>query len=196
MHGTVFLLVGRVLPLKGFARFLEAWSLLSSTQHSQAMAVIVGDGESLPELKQLAQRLGITNVRFAGKQPREELARYYAAADVFVFPSQVDVWGLVVNEALCFGLPVLASRYAGASQALIADEGVGQLFDPLDQVEFVNQLCRWVDTPPQKNPVRAREILSEQTFEHSVQAIDSMLQCVHPSTAKIDNQKPIAQNPI
>jgi glycosyltransferase involved in cell wall biosynthesis len=196
IQGTMFLMVGRALPLKGFTRFLSAWSTLTEHQHSRAMAIIVGDGESLPELKALAKQCGLKNVRFVGKQAPLELARYYAAADVFVFPSQVDVWGLVVNEALCFGLPVLASRYAGASQALIVDDELGRVFDPLDGSEFSECLHSWVDAPPKRNIAKAHAVVNGQTFEDSVRAIQSMLQYLLLSPAIPNKSKSVATDTI
>lgn len=73
----------------------------------------------------------IPNIMFVGPQDPEALARWYSVADVFVFPSLVDVWGLVVNEAMACGLPVLASKYAGASQELVRDGEWGSCLIPM-----------------------------------------------------------------
>jgi glycosyltransferase involved in cell wall biosynthesis len=117
----------------------------------------------------------LRNVHFAGARSGAELARFYAAADIFVFPSLEDVWGLVVNEAMCFGLPILASRYAGASQSLLADSRVGSVFDPADIDEFAARLRSWALAPPARAPDTCREVLKDVTFMASSAAIRRMV---------------------
>jgi glycosyltransferase involved in cell wall biosynthesis len=177
-EGTVFLLVGRAVQRKGFQNFIAAWSGLSAHHHSRACAVIVGDGDYLSELKRLAAEHGLTNIRFAGMKAAQELARYYSAADVFVFPSLEDVWGLVVNEAMCFGLPILASRYAGASQSFLVDPNLGLVLDPADIRQFEHTLRTWIDSPPARAPEACRRALREVTFQKSCTAIREMLAAV------------------
>jgi glycosyltransferase involved in cell wall biosynthesis len=177
-EGTVFLLVGRAVQRKGFQNFIAAWSRLSAHHHSRACAVIVGDGDYLPDLKRLTADLGLTNIRFVGIKAARELARYYYAADIFVFPSLEDVWGLVVNEAVCFELPILASRYAGASQSFLVDSNLGLLFDPADIHQFEQNLRMWIDSPPARAPEACRRALRDLTFEESCRAIRQMMVAV------------------
>jgi len=175
MDGVVFLLVGRALKRKGFQNFLEAWARLPAETQAHSRAVIVGDGDFLPYLKAQAAKAGLTNVEFAGSQPAEQLARYYAAADVFVLPSLEDVWGLVVNEAMCFGLPVLASQFAGASQSLVAGSGAGVVFNPANIEEFSRHLLAWAQAPPPRALAACRQRLEHMTFGRSIAALDDMV---------------------
>ena len=96
----VFLYVGRVAVEKNIGAFLDL--PLDGTK------LVVGDG---PQLAQLKRRYPA--VHFAGNQAGEALARHYAAADVFVFPSRTDTFGLVLLEALASGLPVAAYPVTG-----------------------------------------------------------------------------------
>ncbi len=143
VQGRLFLAVGRLVTLKGFDRLLQAWALLPDALKSLHRLAIIGGGDEGTALERLASGLGNPGVHFAGEQPPDRVAEYYAAADAFVFPSLVDVWGLVVNEAMACGLPVLGSRYAGASQQLIDGTGAGELIDPMDAGAFSNALARW-----------------------------------------------------
>lgn len=86
---------------------------------------MVGGG---PMLETLQQRY--PQVRFVGPRHGEELAAYFAAADVFVFPSKTDTFGLVMLEALACGVPVAAYPVAGPLD-VIGDSGVGVLDDDL-----------------------------------------------------------------
>lgn len=181
MDGVVFLLVGRALKRKGFQNFLDAWARLPAETQAHSRAVIVGDGDFLPSLKTQAARAGLNNVAFAGSQPPGQLARYYAAADVFVLPSLEDVWGLVVNEAMCFGLPVLASQFAGAAQSLVAGSDVGVVFNPVNIEEFSRQLLAWAEAPPPRAPGACRQRLEHMTFDRSIAALNDMVAESGPS---------------
>lgn len=87
--------------------------------------IMIGDGPMLEELKQRYPR-----VLFPGTQEGEALARFYASADLFVFPGRADTFGLVILEALASGLPVAAFPVAGPRD-IIADSGAGVLDEDL-----------------------------------------------------------------
>ena len=180
LTGGVFLLVGRALRRKGFQNFLEAWARLPAKSHARICAVIVGDGDYLADLKAQATTAGLSNVRFAGSQPAEQLARYYAAADVFVLPSLEDVGGLVGNEAMCFGLPVLASQFAGASQSLVTGSDVGVVFNPANIEEFSSRLWEWAEAPPPRAITACRRRLEHLTFDRAISALDEMIAQIGP----------------
>jgi glycosyltransferase involved in cell wall biosynthesis len=170
-RGKVFLAVGRLVPLKGFDYLLRAWAGVAVEVRDRHMLVLVGAGPEESALRRLADALGLRHIVFAGAQSPRDLVNYYAAADVVVVPSLVDVWGLVVNEAMACGLPVLGSKYAGASQQLIRDDSVGELFDPLDVADFTAKLQRWcmrVDRVPSPSSVAA---VSALRFEVSIDAL-------------------------
>jgi glycosyltransferase involved in cell wall biosynthesis len=113
----VFLYVGRVAVEKNVEAFL-ALDLPGST-------LVVGDG---PQRAELARRY--PGAHFAGARHGEDLARHYAAADVFVFPSRTDTFGLVLLEALASGLPVAAFPVPGPLD-VVGDAGVGCLDEDL-----------------------------------------------------------------
>jgi glycosyltransferase involved in cell wall biosynthesis len=172
--GKVFLAVGRLIPLKGFDYLLRAWAGVDIRVRDHHMLVIVGSGPEDRALRRLAAALGLRRVVFAGAQSPRDLVTYYTAADVLVVPSLVDVWGLVVNEAMACGLPVMVSKYAGASQ-LIRDDSVGELIDPTDLADFSAKLQRWcmrVDRLPSSASVTA---ISALCFEASVDAIHRVI---------------------
>jgi len=178
LTGKVFLLVGRQIALKGFDRFLWAWWALPQNLQSANSVLMVGDGEEAANLRQLAGALGLSNVFFAGPRQGAELAECYAAADVFVMPSLVDVWGLVINEALACGLPVLASRHAGAAQELgrkAGAEGVVELFDPLDQPDFTARLARRCEAAG-ADPAAARALIEPLHFGVTVDAFREVIE--------------------
>jgi glycosyltransferase involved in cell wall biosynthesis len=80
---------------------------------------MVGSGEMTGELVSLANRLGLKNVHFHGFANQSVLPQIYGAADVFVLPSENEPWGLAVNEAMCAGLPIVASAEVGCVTDLV-----------------------------------------------------------------------------
>lgn len=170
-----FLLVGRLVERKGVDRFLKAWSALPGSMTSRAKVLIVGSGELDTELSALSLRLGARNVVFKGGLSSSELARYYTACDVLVFPSLEDVWGMVVNEALLFGMPILGSVHAGAVQQLVYEKGTGQVFDPNDISEFTRILGQWIEQTPTISGEKCRTIAESQSPAASAEAIAARL---------------------
>jgi glycosyltransferase involved in cell wall biosynthesis len=84
------------------------------------------------------------NVYFAGFQDPSHLPRYYGVADIFVLPSQCEPWGLVVNEAMASGLPVIATGNVGAGRDLIVDGENGCLVaenEPVALASAIDRAC-------------------------------------------------------
>jgi Glycosyltransferase len=78
-----------------------------------ATLLMVGTGEMERDLRELARDLALDNVVFGGFVNQSELPKVYAASDVFVLPSENEPWGLIVNEVMCAGIPVVVSAEVG-----------------------------------------------------------------------------------
>ena len=113
-----FLYVGRLHPLKGINNLLDAWRQIPA---ELGMLVLVGDGPLRSDIERRLNDGKLERVDVRGHLDRDELAEEYAASDVFVFPSLSDPWGLVLNEAMAAGLPVITTNAPGAVDDLIAD---------------------------------------------------------------------------
>jgi glycosyltransferase involved in cell wall biosynthesis len=114
-----FLFAGRLVPEKGVFDLLRAYDALAPDLRKEMGLVLVGDGAARSALQQRAASIDPGCIHFAGFAQREELAAYYALADVLVFPTHSDPWGLVVNEAIACGLPVISSASAGCTADLV-----------------------------------------------------------------------------
>jgi glycosyltransferase involved in cell wall biosynthesis len=115
------LFVGRLVPEKGVFDLLDAYAKLEDDVRSEVGLVFVGDGPSRPELERRARSIRLGDIRFPGFLHREDIAGLYALAEVFILPTQSDPWGLVVNEAMACGLPVIVSNVAGCASDLVED---------------------------------------------------------------------------
>ena len=127
-----FLSVGRLVPEKGVFDLLQAYGTLAPGLRSELGLVFVGEGTARAELEGQAVGISPGSVRFAGFAQREELAGYYALAEAFVFPTHTDPWGLVVNEAMACGLPIISSSAAGCAADLVEDHWNGRVVPPGD----------------------------------------------------------------
>ena len=119
-----FLFAGRLVKEKGVFDLLDAYRTLTTELKRQIGLVFVGDGPARAELGRRARdEDGL--ILHAGFAQRERLAAYYALADALVFPSHGDAWGLVVNEAMACGLPIVCSDAAGCAEDLVQGCGNG-----------------------------------------------------------------------
>jgi len=127
-----FLFAGRLVREKGVFDLLSAYAKLDSRVRQQIGLLFVGDGASRAQLQEQAASISPGVIRFAGFAHREQLARYYGLAQILVLPTYTDTWGLVVNEGMACGLPVIVSRAAGCASDLVKENWNGLLVPPGD----------------------------------------------------------------
>lgn len=132
----VVLYVGQFIERKGVGLLLEAAASLQQ-RGCEFSLLLVGNGPEKPAHEYRARALGLMNVHFQVAQPPERMPSVYRSADLLVFPTLEDVWGLVANEAIVSGIPVLCSKYAGCASELFAPENI---FSPEDFNEFTQKL--------------------------------------------------------
>jgi glycosyltransferase involved in cell wall biosynthesis len=118
-----FFFAGRLVKAKGVFELLEAYGSLSPELRSQIGLVFAGDGPLRADLERVAESIHPGVIHFAGFVQRDELASYYSLANCVVLPTHSDTWGMVVNEAMACGLPVICSEAAGCAADLIKENG-------------------------------------------------------------------------
>jgi glycosyltransferase involved in cell wall biosynthesis len=163
--------VGKLVGLKGFDLLLDTWAGLPKKLQERHSLLIIGEGSERERLETQAARLQIPRVIFAGHKSPAGLAGMYAAADVIILPSLIDVWGLVINEAMASGLPALVSCHAGAGPGLVEGSGAGELFDPLDKPAFTDLLVRWCNAAGMISRELPKSAVTKVTFDVTVTAI-------------------------
>jgi len=140
-----FLYVGRLSQEKGIETLIYAFAKVY-IEIRNANLVLVGGGPLMNKLKSLAFSLGIeTAVEFAGSANQETLASYYTHATCLILPSYSEPWGLVVNEALHYGCPVVVSDRCGCVPELVHDSVTGYTFRAGDENDLSDKLLRLVD---------------------------------------------------
>jgi glycosyltransferase involved in cell wall biosynthesis len=143
----ICLVAGRLVAPKGLRPLLVAWTQLPADLRAHWTLLFVGDGPLRGEIEAAAARAAPGEIALAGALPAARMAELYTAADLLVFASLGDPWGLVVNEALACGLPVLCSRLAGCADDLVSDGENGWVFDPTDATAFAAALARALGCP-------------------------------------------------
>ena len=148
LQRPILVYMGRVAAEKNIEAFLSL--------DIEGSKVVVGDGPALKDL-----RARFPNVLYAGAKRGEELGRYVAASDLFVFPSKTDTFGLVLPEALACGVPVVAIPEGGPKDILSPE--VCQTFSRLDEnlEKGVHEMLALIKTG-QVNTAAARQYVCER----------------------------------
>lgn len=136
--------------------------------------LIVGDGEERQNLEALSASLGmVEDVRFLGFRNQTELPALFALADVFVLPSRHEPWGLIVNEAMASGCPVIASSDVGAAPDLIRDGVTGYTYPVGDLNALADALAATLRNPRIARTMgeAAAERIATWDFEADVQGL-------------------------
>jgi 1,2-diacylglycerol 3-alpha-glucosyltransferase len=153
-----FVFVGRLVREKGLVDLLAAYANLEEDLRRQVGLVVVGDGELRPQLETQARGVTPGVIRFAGFAHREQLAEYYALADALVLPTHTDTWGLVVNEAMASGVPVIVSRVAGCVADLVDEAWNGILFAPGDVIALSGAMKSLAGNPEIRASMAANSV--------------------------------------
>jgi glycogen synthase len=162
VSGRYVLALGRVVHKKGFDLLLRGFAELSG--YHDVSLVIGGEGPELPPLRRLAADLKIADrVQFVGRLSREDVAALTSRADIFVLPSRVEPFGIVVLEAWRAGCPVIATTHGGPPE--FVDEGeTGLLVDPADHGQMAAALAKLLDDQQLRHVMGDRERARVQTF--------------------------------
>jgi glycosyltransferase involved in cell wall biosynthesis len=164
LQHPVFIVVSRVVRLKGLRFLLQACSTLNKRGYSGFSLLIVGDGPQRGELERLAIKLGLRNhLLWAGWVDYVLLNKYFNCADVLIFPTLEDPWGMVVLEAMAFGKAILCSKWAGAAEMVVDGEN-GYVFDPYQYYSLGELMQRFLDHPELAKSMGAR---SKEIIESS-----------------------------
>jgi glycosyltransferase involved in cell wall biosynthesis len=181
----VFLFVGRTIREKGLSVLLEAGSILVKRGLKHFSIVLVGKGDDEPQLRRMAQDLGMeSKVRWEGFVPYEDVGACYQACDVFVLPSLEDTWGVSVPEAMLFGKPILCSKYAGARE--MVQPGVnGFVFDAREPKQLADCMARFIQQPELISRLgsASAEIVARYTPQRTAQVFASAVRTVRKAAS-------------
>lgn len=167
LKSPIFLCVGLLVPRKGVNYLLQACSILRDRGYSEYSLVLVGDGEQRAELEAFVKDHQLEQqVTWTGWLNYGDLGSYFEGADVFIFPTLEDTWGVVLLEAMAFGKAIISSQWAGASEMVVEGEN-GYVIDPYEPEKFAEAMIRLMDDPEliQKMGQKSQELMAEHNAE-------------------------------
>lgn len=180
----VVLSIGQFIHRKGHDILLKASSALSDD-----VGIYIIGGKATPEYEKIVQDLKLKNVHFIDFMSPSELRDYFIAADIFVLSTREDVWGLVINEAMAYALPVVTTDRCIAGIELIKN-GINGYIVPVEN----EKLLYWAmdkilsDEVMRNNmAIENLKVIREYTYESSAQDIMSAIIAVHESTVRENN---------
>ena len=144
MRGRYFLGVNRFVAKKNLPSLVRAYHAFRKGRGNDPAdwpLVLLGDGEERGTIEAEIDRLGLRgHVMIPGFLQIDRLPEFYATAGAFVHASTTEQWGLVVNEAMASGLPVVVSQRCGCVEELVEDGVTGIVFDPFDETAITAAL--------------------------------------------------------
>jgi 1,2-diacylglycerol 3-alpha-glucosyltransferase len=190
-----FFASSRFIEKKNLPRLLKSYAMYRDRCDGDAWDLVLsGDGPQRGELEHLAEELGVRDhVHFVGFQQYDALPSYYGLAGAFVHASTTEQWGLVVNEAMAAGLPVIVSERCGCAADLVKEGKNGFTFAPDDQVrlaELLDQIA--TDHQGQRDMGRASQKIiaswSAEAFADGIWQAAAKAASVAPRRASILDQ--------
>ncbi len=165
----VILSIGQFIYRKGFDVLLKS---LKNINCERRIGVYIVGGNETEEYREIVQTLNLKNVYFIPFQNSDIIELYFKAADLFVFPTREDIWGLVINEAMANALPIITTDRCVAGLELIENEKGGYIIpadnenalsDKINQI-ISNGECR------EKMPIYNLEKIKDYTIEQMARA--------------------------
>lgn len=134
----VLLSVGQFVYRKGYDILLKACSKMDGS-----IGVYIVGGRPTEEYLNLKNQLGLENVHFIDFMNKDKLSDYYKATDIFILPTREDIWGLVINEAMSYGLPVISTDKCIAALELI-ENGVNGYIVPIENSDAIAEKVNYL----------------------------------------------------
>lgn len=175
-YRKVILYLGRLIEVKGVDILIRAFAKLSLESHDVVL-LIAGEGKEKARLLKLCKQMGLDDkVMFVGFVPWKDRAAYFMACDVFVCPSITrgapEVWGLVVNEAMSLGKPVVVTTAVGSAYDLV-ENGVNGYVVPEGNVDALYEAIKGIindDKLRELMGLASQRLLAEKgfTYNHAI----------------------------
>jgi glycosyltransferase involved in cell wall biosynthesis len=139
-----FIFVGRLIDYKNLFLFIEAFGAAKMKSKNNWGVIILGDGEQKEELIRFVNDKNIQNVSFQKGVSWQRVPEYLALSDVLVLPSYSEPWGLVVNEAMACGMPIIVSEKCGCAIDLVKNNQNGFTFSPDNIKQLTDILLKFM----------------------------------------------------
>lgn len=161
-YKILLIAVGQFIYRKGFDILLEA---VKKINNPEIGVLIIGGGPLKSDYLEFVKKNNLSNVHIIDFKKKEELLEIYKFSDVFVLPTREDIWGLVINEALSLGLPVITTKKCLAGLELINKKYLYDSNDPKQLVKILNDIIELSDFDLEKLAKKNLDIAKKYTIE-------------------------------
>ncbi len=152
--------VGQFIPRKGFEALLEVWKDLNK----EYVLLLVGEGP----LKEQYLNFKLENLIIVNFQKKESLFNYYKASDIFILPTNEDIWGLVINEAMANGLPVISTDKCVAAVELVEENKNGYVV-PVNNLKSIAPIVKELFTDQEKARIIGQNNIEKMKNGYSIE---------------------------
>lgn len=186
LAGKNLLFVGSLVERKGVQELVSAALAVDLPRLDWALH-FVGSGPLEKKLRETVQAAGkAAHFRFQGLRPEHDVAELLGLADGFLLPSRQEAWGLVVNEAMACGVPVVVSPHAGATRDLVVDGVTGYIVEPSATSELTAAISRLLSAnsePRQIGQAGAEAVRAKASLDKSAESFISAVICAISESA-------------
>lgn len=167
----VLIYSGRLIDIKNVQAVIKA---ISKIQDNNLVFLITGGGELEEELKKLSNQLGVKTIITGFISDQSELFKHYFSGDALILPSINEPWGLVVNEAMLSGLPVLVSEICGCSLDLVNENGYKLNPNSVDDIALkINKIFS-----KYKEENKSREVIKPWNHENARNSLEQIIKSI------------------
>lgn len=177
-NAKVLVYSGRLVEIKNIEAVIIA---LEKIKSEKIVFLITGGGKLQKTLMDTARKLGVKLIITGFISRQEELFKHYFAGDAFILPSVDEPWGLVVNEAMAAGLPVIVSNICGCSLDLVQDGVNGYIIDPYNIGDISDKIKRILLYDNYKEMgLQSRKIIKNWNFSSSAKNLNKIINSIMP----------------
>jgi glycosyltransferase involved in cell wall biosynthesis len=164
-ESIMVLSVGRFIHIKGFDLLIKAAKNIDKN-----VGIYIVGGKPTQEYKRVKEQLKLSHVHFIDFQEGSNIKEFYTATDIFILPTRGDIWGLVINEAMAHGLPVITTDKCGAGLELVKN-GVNGYIIPTEDIETItNKINFLINNAPIRTEMGRESLkkIQDYTIENVV----------------------------
>jgi len=174
-YKKIVLFVGKFIERKKPINFLNIAKKFKKKKNIHFL--MIGSGVLIDKCKFYLKKNNLNNVSIIGFQNQKQLREYYLISDVLILPSEYETWGLVINEAMASGMPVISTNQCGGTVDLVKNNNTGFSYDKNDSKTLFNRLNILL-----KNDQKVKKIkkniklhISKFTYETTINSLNKII---------------------
>lgn len=166
---NIYISCGQLIKRKNYQKLIKSWP-----QNNDDLLLIVGEGKEEETIKNYLKENNVENVKLLGYLARKDIFKLYQISDAFIFPSQEDIYGHVINEAMSQGLPVISTTNVNSSKKLIKENFNGVFLKTIDEDNIKKALEEIKNCKKENSLLTAKENTIEKMVKDNIKIINEL----------------------